>query len=87
MWEVAKLPPVGIAAHSETVSLGRKRACLKVARPRAESILGKLAAGETVEQVLEAHPRLNEDAVRAALAFAADALRADVIYPLETIPR
>ena len=44
-------------------------------------------AGETVEQVLEAHPRLNEEAVRAALAFAADALRADVIYPLETVPR
>ena len=56
-------------------------------RITVESILGRLAAGETVEQVLEAHPRLNEDAVRAALAFAADALRADVIYPLETTPR
>ena len=52
-----------------------------------ELILEKLAAGETVEQVLEAHPRLNQDAVRAALAFAHDALRADVVYPLETIPR
>ena len=56
-------------------------------RITVELILGKLAAGETVEQVLEAHPRLNEEAVRAALAFAADALRADVIYPLETISR
>ena len=56
-------------------------------RITVESILGILAAGETVEQVLEAHPRLNEGAVRAALAFAADALRADVIYPLETISR
>jgi uncharacterized protein (DUF433 family) len=56
-------------------------------RITVELILGKLAAGETIEQILEAHPRLNEDAVRAALAFAADALRADVIYPLETIPR
>ncbi len=56
-------------------------------RITVESILGKLAAGETVEQVLEAHPRLNEEAVRAALAFAAGALRADVIYPLETNPR
>jgi uncharacterized protein (DUF433 family) len=52
-----------------------------------ELILEKLAAGETVQQILEAHPQLNEDAVRAALAFAADALRAVVIYPLETIPR
>jgi uncharacterized protein (DUF433 family) len=56
-------------------------------RITVELILEKLAAGETVEQVLAAHPRLNEDAIRAALAFAANALRADVIYSLETIPR
>ena len=56
-------------------------------RITVELILDKLAAGETVEQILDAHPRLNEDAVRAALAFAADALRADVVYPLETTPR
>ena len=56
-------------------------------RITVESILEKLAAGETVEQILDAHPRLTADAVRAALAFAADALRADVIYPLETTPQ
>ncbi|MBZ5725612.1 MAG: DUF433 domain-containing protein [Acidobacteriia bacterium] len=56
-------------------------------RITVESILERLAAGETVEQIIDAHPRLNADAVRAALAFAADALRADVIYPFETIPR
>jgi len=56
-------------------------------RITVELILEKLAAGETVEQILEAHLRLNEDAVRAALRFSADALRADVVYPLETIPR
>jgi uncharacterized protein (DUF433 family) len=38
-------------------------------RITVELILEKLAAGETVEQILEAHPRLSEDAVRAALAF------------------
>jgi uncharacterized protein (DUF433 family) len=32
-------------------------------RITVELILEKLSAGETVEQVLEAHPRLNEDAV------------------------
>jgi uncharacterized protein (DUF433 family) len=56
-------------------------------RITVELILEKLAAGETVEQILDAHPRLSEGSVRAALAFAAGALRADVIYPLETIPR
>jgi uncharacterized protein (DUF433 family) len=56
-------------------------------RITVELILEKLAAGETVEQVVAAHPRLDVEAVRAALAFAAGALCADVIYPLETIPR
>ena len=52
-------------------------------RITVELILDKLAAGETVEQILSSHPRLTEEAVRAALAFAAAALRADVIYPVE----
>jgi uncharacterized protein (DUF433 family) len=56
-------------------------------RITVELILEKLAAGESVEQILEAHPSLNEDAIRAALAFAADALRADVVYPVETVAR
>lgn len=51
-------------------------------RITVESILEKLAAGETVEQILSAHPRLTLETIRAALAFAARALRADVVYPL-----
>lgn len=51
-------------------------------RVTVELILEKLAAGETVEQIMEAHPRLTKEAVRAALAFAAEALRADVVYPI-----
>jgi len=51
-------------------------------RITVELILEKLAAGETVEQLLEAHPRLTREAVRAALAFAAEALKADVVYPI-----
>jgi len=56
-------------------------------RITVELILEQLGAGETIEQVIDAHPRLNEQAVRTALAFAADALRADVIYPVETPPQ
>jgi len=44
-------------------------------RITVESILEKLAAGETVDQLLEAHPRLTRQAVHAALEFAAQALR------------
>ena len=51
-------------------------------RLTVELILEKLAAGESTEQILQAHPSLTSEAVQAALAFAADALRADVIYPL-----
>jgi uncharacterized protein (DUF433 family) len=50
-------------------------------RITVELILEKLAAGETVEQILEAHPRLTRESIQAALAFAAEALRADVVYP------
>jgi uncharacterized protein (DUF433 family) len=51
-------------------------------RITVELILEKLAAGESEEQILDAHPRLTREAIRAALAFAAEALRADVVYPL-----
>ena len=51
-------------------------------RITVELILEKLAAGETVEQILDAHPRLTEEAVRAALQFAVHALKADVVYPI-----
>ncbi len=51
-------------------------------RITVELILEKLAAGETIEQILSAHPRLDREAIFAALAFAAEALRADVVYPI-----
>ncbi len=44
-------------------------------RITVELILEKLAAGETVEQLLESHPRLTREAVSAALAYAAQAIR------------
>jgi uncharacterized protein (DUF433 family) len=50
-----------------------------------ELIIEKLAAGETTQQILEAHPRLTEEAIRAALAFAAEVLRSDVVYPISEI--
>lgn len=52
-------------------------------RITVELILEKLAAGETFEDLLKAHPRLTREAIQAALAFTAEALRADVVYPVE----
>ncbi len=51
-------------------------------RITVELILDKLAAGETIEQILDAHPRLTREGILAAIDFAAQALRADVVYPL-----
>ena len=51
-------------------------------RITVEVILEKLAAGETAEQILDAHPRLTREAIQEALAFAVKALKADVVYPV-----
>ena len=52
-------------------------------RITVELILEKLGAGETIEQLLQAHPRLTREGIHAALAFAARSLKADVVYPLK----
>lgn len=41
-------------------------------RITVELILEKLGAGETIEQILKAHPRLTTEAIQAALSFAYD---------------
>ncbi len=55
-------------------------------RVTVELILEKLAAGESVEQILDAHPRLTRPGVLAAIGYAAKTMRADAIYPLSTQP-
>ncbi|MDP2832518.1 MAG: DUF433 domain-containing protein [Pseudomonadota bacterium] len=51
-------------------------------RVTVESILERLASGESETQVLRAYPRLCHEDILAALAFAAHSLRSDVIYPV-----
>ena len=51
-------------------------------RITVESILERLAHGESMEEILEAHPRLKRSDILAALEFAAQALRGDVVYPV-----
>jgi uncharacterized protein (DUF433 family) len=52
-------------------------------RITVESILDRLAAGETEQEILAAFPRLTAQGIKAALAFAAEALRNDVVYPVD----
>lgn len=51
-------------------------------RITVELILRKLGAGESIDQILDSHPRLSREAVLAALSFAAGALGAEVIRPV-----
>ena len=50
-------------------------------RITVELILEKLGAGETIDDLLDAYPHITREAILAALRFAAEALRADVVYP------
>jgi len=47
-------------------------------RLTVELILRKLGAGETMEQIIESHPRLTSEQIRAALAYAAESLACSV---------
>lgn len=49
-------------------------------RITVESILERLAAGETTEQVIEALPQLTREAIAAALTFAADSLKSERVH-------
>ena len=56
-------------------------------RITVELVVEKLGAGETVEELIEelieAHPNLTPESIRAALSFAAQAMRSDAVYPME----
>lgn len=54
-------------------------------RITVEAILEKFAAGLSEDEILRAFPHITRDGIRAALAFAAEALQASTIYPLDRI--
>jgi uncharacterized protein (DUF433 family) len=70
-----------LVVSSPSVMMGKP--VIAGTRITVELVLEKLAAGETIEQILDAHPRLTREGIQAALAFAAEALRADVVYPID----
>lgn len=51
-------------------------------RATVEAILEELGAGETIERILEAHPRLTSEGVLAAVRSGVEVLRADVAFPV-----
>jgi uncharacterized protein (DUF433 family) len=71
--------PNGLIVADPKVMMGKP--VVAGTRITVELILEELGAGETIEQLLDAHPRLTREAVLAALTFAAETLRSDVVYP------
>ena len=55
---------------------------IKGTRISVEMILEKLSAGETENDLLQAHPHITKEDIKAALAFAAQSLKGENIYPI-----
>ncbi|MBU1261472.1 DUF433 domain-containing protein [bacterium] len=70
----------GFIQSDPSVMMGK--AVIAGTRITVELILEKLAAGETTDQIIREHPNLTPEAIKSALAFSAEALRADVVYPI-----
>ena len=58
------------------------KAVIKGTRISVEQILEKLSAGETENEILQAYPHISTEDIKAALAFAAQSLKGENIYPI-----
>jgi uncharacterized protein (DUF433 family) len=56
--------------------------CIKDTRIPVSVIVGSIADGDRPEELLRAYPSLTEEDVRAALHYAAEAVRAAPLVPL-----
>ena len=55
------------------------QACIKGTRVMVSVVLDNLAAGQAVEEILRAYPSLNPQAIHAAIAYAAELAREQVV--------
>ena len=56
--------------------------CIRGTRIPIGAIVGSLADGMTFAQILENYPQLSEADIYAALAYAAEVLRQEVLLPI-----
>jgi uncharacterized protein (DUF433 family) len=75
--------------HSELIVSNPKimtgKPVIRGTRITVEMILERFATGQTEEQILLAYPHLTKEGIRAAFAFAAEALQASAVYPFERV--
>lgn len=56
--------------------------CIKGTRVPVSIIVGSVADDMTFDEILDAYPQLKKESIQAALAYAAEVVRQDVILPL-----
>nr|MBS0038284.1 DUF433 domain-containing protein [Saprospiraceae bacterium] len=55
---------------------------IKNTRIPADLILGKLSEGESIDDLLEAYPRITRGDILAVLAFAADSIKNEIVHSI-----
>ncbi len=58
--------------------------CIKGTRIPVAMVVGSLADGMTFEDIRRDYPQLTDDDLYAALAYAVEVLRQEIVYPLPT---
>ena len=56
--------------------------CIKGTRIPVAMVVGSLADGMTFDDIRREYPQLADDDLYAALAYAAEVLRQEIVYPL-----
>ena len=56
--------------------------CIKGTRVPVAIIVGSIADGMSMDEILDEYPQLKRESIQAALAYAADAVRQEIILPL-----
>lgn len=71
--------PQDLIVTDPSIALGKP--VVRGTRLTVEFLLEKLGAGESMQDLLRAHPRLTDEGIRAALRHAAAVMRCDVVRP------
>jgi uncharacterized protein (DUF433 family) len=56
--------------------------CIKGTRIPVTMVVGSLADGMSFDEIREEYPQLTDEDIYASLAYAADVLREEIVFPL-----
>jgi uncharacterized protein (DUF433 family) len=56
--------------------------CIKGTRIPVTTLVGSLADGMTFDEIRNAYPQLTDEDIYAALAYAAEVVRQEIVFPL-----